>query len=221
MESKASSKSSLKKASSSKDKKKAKEDTGKHKDKTEEECEDSSEEGKGKDGFWSKRKRGVASSGLGKALIEQQLDKESKTLIKVLCEMVAVTHDKKTAELIKKYIFKVAAKTVLLLQDGKLSAEQFQSLRGSFRRICSSVRNGYLVTKSLTPETANRIAQIICQFGGGVRSLVKPFLSTGSLDKIDFLLSIFGSEEFLMKASKVETFDSVAMVLSHYLLETN
>jgi hypothetical protein len=98
----------------SRSKRKAKDgDKGKGKDKG----EDSGDENtKGKDGFWAKKKRGVASSGLGKALIEQNLDKESKTLIKVLCEMVSATHDKKTSEAVKKGIFKVAAKTILLYQ---------------------------------------------------------------------------------------------------------
>lgn len=232
-------------------KSKKKDEKAKDKGKEEERSEDSNEDaGKGKDGFWAKKKRGVASSGLGKALIEQNLDKESKMLIKALIEMISVTHDKKTAEGVRKDIFKVAAKTLLLyqvcsvftlsvlfhkdsrrpyhsglisncFQDGKLTNEQFKSLRGNFRRICSAVRNGYLVTKSLTPDTADRIATVIANFGNGVKALVKPYLSSSTLERINFLLSIFGSSKFLLSASKEASFDSVAMVLAYYLQETN
>jgi hypothetical protein len=102
-----------------------------------------------------------------------------------------------------------------------VTAEQFQSLRGHFRRICSAVRNGYLVTKSLTPETADRIAQVVEVFGTGVKSIVKPYLSNSTLERIDFLLSIFSDAEFLLGASKENSFDSVAMVLAYYLQESN
>eukprot|EP01126_Amoeba_proteus_P042590 TRINITY_DN4633_c0_g2_i3.p1 TRINITY_DN4633_c0_g2~~TRINITY_DN4633_c0_g2_i3.p1 ORF type:complete len:109 (+),score=23.66 TRINITY_DN4633_c0_g2_i3:136-462(+) len=74
----------------------------------------SEEERRGKEGFWAKKKRGIASSGLGKVVIEQMLDNESKTLIHILCEMVEEFYDRKMAKTVKKHIFKVISKTFTL-----------------------------------------------------------------------------------------------------------
>jgi hypothetical protein len=37
---------------------------------------------------------------------------------------------------------------------------------------------------------------------------------------VDYLIVTLGSKDFLMQASKGEGFDSLAMVLAHYLQET-
>ena len=57
-------------------------------------------------------------------------------------------------------------------------------------------------------------------FGNGVKDIIKPYLTKDSIERVDFLLSIFGNPDFLRKASTVDTFASVAMVLAYYLQET-
>lgn len=97
-----------------------------------------------------------------------------------------------------------------------ITPQQFESLIVYFRRICSSVRNGYL-TKTLSEETAERIASVALVFGNGVKSILEPHLSKGTMDKIDYLMQTLGSAKFLLQASKYPDFDKVAMVMAHYL----
>lgn len=64
------------------------------------------------------------------------------------------------------------------------------------------------------------IASVALVFGKGVKEILEPHLSKGTMDKIDYLMTTLGSAKFLMQAAKFPDFDKVAMVLAHYLQES-
>jgi hypothetical protein len=63
-----------------------------------------------------------------------------------------------------------------------VTQEQFSPLKITFRKICSALRNGYL-TKTLEESTAERIAELIGVFGEGIKTIISPFLKSGTLEK--------------------------------------
>eukprot|EP01125_Pyxidicula_operculata_P009910 TRINITY_DN3260_c0_g1_i1.p2 TRINITY_DN3260_c0_g1~~TRINITY_DN3260_c0_g1_i1.p2 ORF type:complete len:307 (-),score=72.49 TRINITY_DN3260_c0_g1_i1:3265-4185(-) len=169
----------------------------------------------------TRKKKGVASSAVGRALFNQFVDKETKLLIKHIALLVEKDQGKKFAKKIDNDIFKIAVKAAVLYEQKSISTDDFLHLRNSFRRICSATRNGYRSgSGKLSESTAQRIAEMLHAFANGVKQVISPHLSKKTVLKIDDLMEYIGSADFLVRMSKFVEFDKVVYVLAYYLQET-
>jgi len=146
------------------------------------------------------------------------MDKETKLLLRTLLLIVEKDKGKKDAKAVKKAIFKLTVKTLVLYNDKKIQAKEFSDLGGLFRRICSATRNGYR-TGSIDKPTAERIAGMAQSFFNSVMTVLRPWLSKKTMDLAQYLLSYLGTAEFLVRASKMKEFEEIARVLASYLMD--
>jgi len=92
-------------------------------------------------------------------------------------------------------------------------------LKSTFRRICSATRNGYR-TGEIEPDTGKRLADLIQNFGGGVKDIISPHVSAATLGKLNDLLGLIGSAEWMVRVSKYDEFDNAALTMLNHPTES-
>lgn len=134
--------------------------------------------------------------------------------------MVALQDGKKKADKVRKDIMKSAVKVIVLYEEKRVTDEDFQSMQFLFRRTCSGVRNAYQgrTVKNVDQDSiAERISGHLRQFSAGVTKVIKPFVTKHSLDRMESLLAYLANPSFLVKSFSLAEFQTIAMVLSSYL----
>lgn len=177
--------------------------------------------GKKKLSWIQKKKKGLASraagSSLGASLFQKHVDKETQSLIASVCEIIAKEKGSKQAKNVKQEILKVAVKILLLYQEKTITEESFDTLKFSFRRICSSVRNAYHA-KSLNEATGVRIHGMATIFYQHLQSSIKGLVSDKTMTRIQTLLDYVFDPALLVAATQYDKeFQQIAMVLALYL----
>jgi hypothetical protein len=170
---------------------------------------------KQKKGFASK----AATSTMGKALLKKFLDKETRTLLVTLKKLIAQVDGSKKASQINKNIIKIAVKVVVLYQDKKVTETSFESLKGNFRRICSTIKNNWR-TKQINEKTCERLLEQMTQFEKGLIRILKPHITKHTEKRIEDTFQYLANTQFILKASKLADFEKVVYVLSYYLEQT-
>lgn len=178
---------------------------------------------KKKQSWMLKQKKGFASraatSSLGKALLKKFLDKETRTLLVTLKKLVAKVDGNKKASQVNKNIIKIAVKVIVLYQDKKVTEANFESLKGNFRRICSTVKNNWR-TKQFNDKTCDRLIDQMRQFEKGLIRILKPHITAHTEKRIEDTFHDLANAQFLLKAAVLPEFEKVVYVLSYYLEQT-
>lgn len=117
---------------------------------------------------------------------------------------------------------KTAVKVIMLYEEKKVTDEDFESMQLTFRRTCAGVRNAYQ-GRSLNVDQesiADRVSVHLTSFSSGVIKVIKPFVRQHSLGRLEDLLGYLANPAFLLRAFKLDEFQTIAMVLSSYLQNT-
>jgi hypothetical protein len=118
---------------------------------------------------------------------------------------------------------KTSVKVIVLYEEKRVTDEDFQSMQFLFRRTCAGVRNAYQgrTMKNVDQDSiAERISGHLTQFSSGVVKVIKPFVTRHSIDRIESLLGYLANPNFLSNSFKLDEFQTIAMVLSSYLQNT-
>jgi len=177
---------------------------------------------KKKQNWFSKAKKGViskaTSSSAGKALFNKFVDKETKNLINAMCIIEEKEGGYEKGRQMKSDIYRIAVKIIILYQDKLITERDFGNLKSQFRKVCSSLKNGYRTGK-LEETTAHRIETHIIEFCVSTRQLITPFLSKHTMDRLDRLQETLGSSKWLIAASIHDEFTNIVYACAHYLEE--
>jgi len=168
-----------------------------------------------------KSQKNVASkatnTAAGKALFNKFVDKETKNMIKSITTIISHTDSEEKAKQTKSDVFRLAVKLILLYQDKLISKEDFDLLKGKFRMVCSSLKNGYRFGV-LEEATAIRIELNIVELCTSVRELVTGFLSEHTLMRLERLNQTLANKDWLLRASCFqEEFGEIIIACAHYL----
>ena len=176
---------------------------------------------KRKKNLFSNAKRGfaskAASSKAGGSLINRALDKETKDMIHAIRDITLKESGSEAAKLVKKDIFKIAVKLILLYQDKVITKQDFIRVRGEFKRVCSSLRNGYR-TGVLESETAYRIVGHVGVFLESVQGLLEGRIKEDTMERVVRIGNTLGDYEWLIVAQAYnEEFGRIVLACGHYL----
>jgi hypothetical protein len=181
------------------------------------------DEKKKKQSWALKQKKGLASraatSSLGKVFLKKFVDKETQTLMVTVKKLVAKVDGTKKASQINRNIIKIAVKVIILYRDKKVTEANFESLKGNFRRICSTIKNNWR-TQQFNEKTCERLLEQVNQFEKGLIKILKPHITSHTEKRIDDTFQYLANPQFLLKASKLPEFEKVVYVLSYYLVQT-
>jgi len=176
---------------------------------------------KKKSSWFYKKKKAVASkaatSHLGKALLMKFVDDETLMLLNTLKAIITKEGGAKKAHLIKKDIIKIAVKVIMLYEDKYVTEASFDSLRFSFRRICSAVKRGWRPTTCLDKARIMRINKLANQFEIGLRTILKPHITDKTMKRIAHVVGFLADPKFIESAAKYPEFEKVVYVLAYYL----
>eukprot|EP01129_Flabellula_baltica_P013640 TRINITY_DN6374_c0_g1_i1.p1 TRINITY_DN6374_c0_g1~~TRINITY_DN6374_c0_g1_i1.p1 ORF type:complete len:206 (+),score=38.24 TRINITY_DN6374_c0_g1_i1:27-644(+) len=176
---------------------------------------------KRKKNLFSDAKRGIASkaagSKAGEGLINKFLDSETKDMINAIRDITRLESGDEAAKIIKKDIYKIAVKMILLYQDKVITKEDFIRLRGQFKRMCAALRNGYR-TGTLEEDTAVRITDLAIVFFEDVKSLLDGAIKNDTMERVERLGGTLGDLGWLLMASQyAEEFGRIVLACAHYL----
>jgi len=175
---------------------------------------------KKKQNWFTKAKKGVmskaTSSSAGKALFNKFVDKETKNLINSLCIIEEKEEGYEKSKQMKTDIYRIAVKIIMLYQDKFITERDFGNIKSQFRKVCSSLKNGFR-TGILEETTAQRIESNIIDFCSSTKNLITPFLTDHTLNRLDRLQGTLGNLNWLMTASKFDEFNSIVYACAHYL----
>jgi len=174
-----------------------------------------------RDSWILKQKKGLAShmatSSAGKQLLKKYLDKDTQTLLTTVKKLITSIDTAKRAKQFNKDIIKIAVKVIVLYQDKKVTENSFESLKFTFRRICSAIRNNWRTKAFEEQATCDRLIDQFEQFEKGLLKILKSYVSQNSVERIRNTFGYVANTEFLQKASRHEDFDKVAYVMAVYL----
>eukprot|EP01124_Arcella_intermedia_P020426 TRINITY_DN2789_c1_g5_i1.p1 TRINITY_DN2789_c1_g5~~TRINITY_DN2789_c1_g5_i1.p1 ORF type:complete len:193 (-),score=53.06 TRINITY_DN2789_c1_g5_i1:92-670(-) len=154
-------------------------------------------------------------------LFRKYVDDNTLQFLNILKDIMTHHHSPDFAQSIHQGIIKVSTKVAFLYKQKYLSKSQIISLRGIFRRVCSTLINTFRL-KGLQPIDSKKIQNIqkICNnFRNSIVELVGPFVEGDCLDIIGSIFEYFSSDGFLrycfLEASDI--FKEVIFILATYL----
>jgi len=157
--------------------------------------------------------------GLTSRLIKKY-DEETSELLNVLLNIIESFQDKKASDQFRSNVMGIVFKVVLLYKQKHLTKEAFNSLKYSFRFVCSSTTNAYRnLHGKFDQKTVERIQKYIDRFKNELITILQP-LDKKVVDKVEEAVTFAGSAPFLMFASKSPQFKNVVFVLVSYLART-
>jgi len=150
--------------------------------------------------------------------ILKKYDTETSQLITALTEIIEGYATRSVALEFRDNIMKITFHTILLYKQKHLQKEDFNSIKYSFRYVCSSVTNAY---RYGTADSAaiSRISQFIRQFQTALLTALGSHADQ-HMEAITSTIGYISNESFLSYAYRQPQFKIVAFTLVHYLETT-
>jgi len=154
----------------------------------------------------------TATSPFGKRVMKAIINEETVALLDALKKIVKKESDNtKKAEDLEKNIIKIAVKSYILIEKGKLQGEEFlkadASLREAFELLSRCYNQKSRVSPDIFKDALNKIEDLLKQAEEIITNILVPHLTTKNLFKISSAFGCIADSNFLSKVFEDESLD--------------
>jgi len=146
----------------------------------------------------------AAGSSKGRAVIKDMLGEEGEALIDQIVAFVTKDAGKDKAQKVEKYICKVLAKVLVLMQNDKIKVSQFDDLSEPAKRFCWDLVDHCELSMVMLDSAS--LCEFVKKFASSLTEILKPHITGKTLQRVRFLAEYVGSEDTLRKLLQDDKF---------------
>jgi len=153
----------------------------------------------------------TATSTVGKKVMKAFVNEETTGLLSALKAIIKKESDSKKADDLEKNIIKIAVKSYLLIEKGKLDGDEFlridKPLRNAFDQLSRCYVDRYKISHENFVEELKAVEQLLKEAEETLTNLLAPFLTPKNLFRISSVFGTLADYQFLETVFADETLE--------------
>jgi len=167
----------------------------------------------------------TATSAVGKKVMKAFVNEETTGLLTALKAIIKKEYDVRKADDLEKNIIKIAVKSYLLIEKGKLDGDEFlridKPLRNAFDQLSRCYTDRYKISHENFVEELKAVERLLKEAEETLTNLLAPFLTPKNLFRISSVFGTISDYQFLetVFADQVleEELDKLINAMEYYI----